>query len=82
MLCKPDCTPTFMVTCSQNCAILDASPCPVRSFIVQNKVKCLQNFPSARSDIISIVQLFTFVLKMCSMLAMFKAQRFFHGIMA
>lgn len=80
MLCKAHYTPTFIATCSQNCAILDVFP--ASSFIIQNEVKWVENFPSARSDTSSIVQLLIFVLQVCSMLAIFKAQRFFHRIMA
>ena len=71
-----------MSTHSLSCAILEASPRPVRSFIIQNEVKWLQSFPLTRSDTSSIVQLLIFVLKACSVLATFKAQRLVCGIMA
>lgn len=71
-----------MSTHSLSCAILEASPCPVRSFIIQNEVKWLQSSLLTRSDTNSIVQLLIFVLEARSMLAMFKAQRLVCGIMA
>lgn len=82
MLCKADDTQTFMSTHSLSCAILEASLCPVRSFIIQNEVKWLQSFPLIRSDTSSIVQLLIFVLRACSVLAEFKAQRLACEIMA
>jgi len=71
-----------MSTHSVSYALLEASPCPMRSFIVQNEVKWLQSFPLTRPDTSSVVSFYILSLKVCFVLAGFKAQRLVCGIMA